>query len=149
MIPGINKSEPVVFLEALAQKGMRLTGPRRRLVQAIAAQRGLFTAEEVHRLVPQVGRATVFRTLKTLLSVGLVCRVALEHGAPRYGVASRLHHHHLVCVSCGQVRDVSPPEVEVWIHRLAHLGNFLVVGHRLEVYGLCALCQQKEEPCSP
>ncbi|MCS7207023.1 MAG: transcriptional repressor [Dehalococcoidia bacterium] len=145
MIPGINIGGPEALLEALAQRGMRLTGPRRRLVQAIAGQKGLFTAEALHSQVPDVGRATVFRTLKALVSAGLVCRVSLEHGAPRYGVASRLHHHHLVCVACGGVQDFVPPEVEALVHRLAQPRQFRVLGHRLEIYGLCAWCQAKEK----
>lgn len=150
MIPSINNlSGPAPLLEGLAQRWVRLTGPRRRLMQAIASQQGLFTAEEVHRLVPEVGRATVFRTLKALVDTGLVCRVVLEHGAPRYWVASRLHHHHLVCISCGLVRDFIRPEVESVVQHLATLGDFRVVGHRLEVYGLCLPCQQKGEGCSP
>ncbi|GBD11663.1 Ferric uptake regulation protein [bacterium HR23] len=149
MIPGITNAQGAsLLLEALAQRGMRLTGPRRRLVEAIASQKGLFTAEGVHSVVPEVGRATVFRTLKTLVGMGLLCRVPMEHGAPRYGLASRLHHHHLVCVACGEVRDFVRPEVEAILHRLASSADLRVLGHRLEVYVLCAHCQQKEGACS-
>lgn len=149
MIQSINNAEWLsVLLEGLAQRGVRLTGQRRRVVQAIASQQGLFSAEGVHRQVPEVGRATVFRTLKVLVDTGLVCRVVMEGGAPRYWVASRPHHHHLVCISCGQVKDFVRLEVESFVQHIALPSDFQVVGHRLEVYGLCFPCQQKGAQCS-
>jgi len=148
MIRSIKNGGVQVLEEALVRRGLRLTGPRRLLLQVIAAQGGLFTAEAVHRQAPQVGRATVFRTLKALVQAGVVCRVATEEGSPRYWLAPSLHHHHLICIACGAVRDFTHPDLETLVHRLAAAADLRVVGHRLEVYGLCARCQRKEEVCS-
>ena len=82
----------IARLEAL---GHRATEPRRTVVQAALFQRGHFTAEELCRELPAVGRATVFRTLKLLVELGVVCRVLLEDGHFRYRLSSPDHHHHL------------------------------------------------------
>ena len=53
----------------------------------------------------KVGRATVFRTIKLLLDLNILCRILLDDGTLHYRVSTRGHHHHLVCRECGRVED--------------------------------------------
>ena len=60
--------------EALFQ---RRTSPRRKLLSLVLQRTEHFSAEEIAKAMPKVGRATVYRTLAQLVAAGLVCRVLL------------------------------------------------------------------------
>lgn len=135
------------MVQALSQQGYRVTGPRRALVRLIAGRKVRFTAadleEDVARMAPVVGRATVFRTLELLLSLGLVERVHTE-GERRdaYVVAEEVHHHHLVCSRCGVVTEVTGCMVDDLVSSLARAADFQVEGHWMEIVGLCRRCRE-------
>jgi Fe2+ or Zn2+ uptake regulation protein len=97
----------------------------------IARQRSSFTAaellESVRLCAPQVGRATVFRTLDLLVEQGALRRVHTESGA-NWGHSYVLcgladaHHHHLVCTVCGRVSDFEGCSVEGLIEEVKASG---------------------------
>jgi Fur family transcriptional regulator, ferric uptake regulator len=68
----------------------------------------------------------------------------------RYELAEELteHHHHLVCSSCGLVRDlVSDTDAERLMNvamRRAIEQGFTPATHRLDIVGLCADCAARE-----
>ena len=88
------------LLDTLEEKGYRSTEPRRAMAQVIANQDKHFTAEDLRKQLPSLGRATIFRSLKLLVETGMVCRVLLEDGDLHYQLSHRGHHHHLLCVEC-------------------------------------------------
>ena len=59
-----------------------------------------------------MGRATIFRTLKLLVETGIVCRLSLLDGAPRYSLSPMEDHHHTVCVRCRRVGKFRASEFE-------------------------------------
>ncbi len=133
--------------QALSQQGYRVTGPRRALVRLIAGRKVRFTAadleEDVARMALVVGRATVFRTLELLLSLGLVERVHTEgEGRDAYVVAEEVHHHHLVCSRCGVVTEVTGCMVDDLVSSLARDADFQVEGHWLERVCLFRRCRE-------
>src|SRR3990172_9979492 len=87
------------------------------------------------------GRATVFRTIRLLTERGVVCRVLLEDGSLHYRLSRRGHHHHLVCLNCGGVRDLDECAVGDLVRELSRASGYEIEGHWLEVYGRCASCR--------
>jgi Fur family ferric uptake transcriptional regulator len=134
-------SELDLVVERLELRGHRVTAARRRVIQALLDAANHFTIEDVLRAVPDVGRATVFRTMKVLLDLNVVCRVLMEDGNIEYRLSSRGHHHHLVCRSCGRVEDFSKCDVASLVEELARKTEYEIEGHWLEVYGTCASCR--------
>jgi len=120
--------------------GRRLTGPRRAVLDHIAASRSPFTAEELCEALPGIGRATVFRTVKLLQEMEFVCRVPLEDGSVRYQLSEGEHHHHLVCSECNTVREFVDPEIDGLILAQAKSLGFRLQSHSLELYGRCSIC---------
>ncbi len=139
-------SDTDLILQRLALRGHRVTGSRRRVIEAVAAAPAHFTAEELLRCLPGVGRATVFRTVKLLLDLNLVCRVLMEDGSLHYRRSATGHHHHLVCTSCGRVEDFTRCDVPGLVAGLARDVSFEVEGHWLEVYGRCGACLPRTVP---
>ena len=120
--------------------GFRSTAPRRAELAATQEPTAPFTAEDLLSGVPRVGRATVFRTIKLLQELDLVCRVPLEDGSVRYRRSESGHHHDLVCRSCGLVTEFADLEIGARTQEQANLQGFSLQGHSLELYGLCAGC---------
>ena len=131
-----------LIIERLEMRGHRLTASRRRVLDAVLAQASPhFTVDDVLHAAPNVGRATVFRTMKLLTDLNIVCRVLLEDGALHYRLSARGHHHHLVCRDCGRVEDFSKCDVEPLVRELAKATDYEIEGHWLEVYGRCQTCR--------
>ncbi|MFB3052726.1 MAG: Fur family transcriptional regulator [Dehalococcoidia bacterium] len=128
-------------LEALDH---RVTPSRVAVIAAVLAQSGHFSVEEIMRRARAVGRATVFRTMRLLTDLEIVCRVILEDGSLHYRVSRRGHHHHLVCVSCGNVQDLDDCAVAGLVRELAAATEYEIEGHWLEFYGRCASCRARE-----
>jgi Fur family ferric uptake transcriptional regulator len=144
--------EARTLITALEGAGYRLTGPRRALASLIVGRTGHFTAGDLvvdakeHRL--GVGRATIFRTLEVLESLGSLERLDLPSGDHAYVVCQRSHHHHVVCSSCGRSTEIDDTGLRAVVDRIASRTGYQVVDHRLELFGLCALCQTKRKAAS-
>jgi Fur family ferric uptake transcriptional regulator len=130
-----------LIIERLEMRGHRITGSRRRVLDAVLAQPAHFTVDDVIHSTRKVGRATVFRTMKILLDLNIVCRVILDDGAMHYRVSTRGHHHHLVCTNCGRVEDFSQCDVQSLTRDLASATGYEIERHWLEVYGRCQACR--------
>lgn len=130
-------------IQKLEDRGHRLTPPRLAVVADVANAGDQFSAEEIAvRLKGRgIGRATVFRTLKLLVELDVLCRVLLDDGTLRYRWSKRGHHHHLVCTECGAVQDFTACDVAALVQGLSREADFAVDAHWLEVYGRCSTCR--------
>ena len=125
----------------LEARGYRVTPSRRAVIAAVLAQSGHFTADDLVTHCRGAGRATVFRTIRLLTELGVVCRVLFEDGSMRYLVSRRGHHHHLVCTGCGRVEDLDQCAIADAMRELSQATGYEVEGHWLELYGRCAQCR--------
>ena len=136
---GFTKAEQL--LQILEDQGYRSTSPRQALVRTVAARDRHFSAEEIRLQLPNIGRATVFRSLNLLEETGILCRVLLEDGRLHYQLSHRGHHHHLICTECGVSEDLVGCDIESMLKEKAGKHHFEMDGHRLEVYGRCLRCR--------
>jgi Fur family transcriptional regulator, ferric uptake regulator len=133
------------LLVALEREGYRLTEPRRAVAQLIADQAAHFSAADLvaearsQRL--GIGRATIFRTLDVLSSLGAVERLDLPSGDHAYVACEVAHHHHVVCSRCGRSRDVADAGLRNVVRDLERATGYRIDDHRLELFGLCPDCQ--------
>jgi Fur family ferric uptake transcriptional regulator len=136
------KTRQATVEELLNARGLRLTASRRAVVDEALAGDEPFSVAEMQRRLPQLGRATIFRAIRLLVELGLLCRVLLEDGTPRYRASAAAHHHHLVCTGCGSVEDFADCDLDAVSVALAGRTNYDIQGHRLELFGLCPTCQE-------
>ena len=125
----------------IVRSGHRLTAPRRRLLEVMAGLGDHFTADQVVAASPAVGRATVFRTLRLMQELAVVCQVVLDDGSVAYRLGSGAHHHHVVCSECGTVSDFSSHDIEDLVAELGRRTGFEIDSHRIELYGRCRHCR--------
>ncbi len=129
------------LMAVLEDRGYRSTAPRLAIIQLLEMKQAGFTAEEISEELPSVGRATVYRTIKLLLEEGVICKLALMDGAPKYSLSRNEHHHHTVCVKCGTVGEFRAATVERLLRAVGSDIPGEVVGHRMEFYINCHQCQ--------
>lgn len=126
-------------LEALCKEhGLRLTGQRRTILQALEESDDHPDAEELHRrvskLAPGISLATVYRTVNLLEKCGLIERHAFSDGRMRFEASGAEHHDHFIDMTTNEVIEFRCDEIERLQHLLAEQHGFEIVGHRLEIY---------------
>ena len=127
-------------MSVLEDRGYRATDPRRTVIGLLDRKEEGFSAEEICDEAPEVGRATVYRTIKLLLEAGVVCKLALPNGAPRYSLARVEHHHHTFCIECGMISEFRDVTVERLLRSIGEDISGDIVGHRMEFYIVCQDC---------
>jgi len=108
------------------------------------------SAEDIYQIVrkrsPEIGLATVYRTLELLSDLEVLKKLDFGDGRSRYEINetnSSHHHHHLICLLCGNVKEFEDDSLETLENAIAQKSNFLIVDHQLKIYGYCLACQQK------
>ena len=138
----LQKQKTVARLsDQLERSGHRMTPSRLAVLESIAGRQEHFTPDEIVEDSRPAGRATVFRTMRLLQDEGAICRVLMSDGSLRYKLGSLGHHHHFVCLLCGDVRDVSGCDVPAAVQEVGEMAGFEIQGHSLELYGRCATCR--------
>jgi Fur family ferric uptake transcriptional regulator len=99
-----------------------------------------FGAEEIHGALPKVGRATVYRTIRLLLDIGVICKLVMRDGSTKYSLARVEHHHHLVCVRCGTVEEFLDSTIERLVRAIGAEVSGEILGHRIEFDVICKTC---------
>jgi Fur family ferric uptake transcriptional regulator len=139
--------DATAIIDALDDAGYRLTGPRRAVADLIAARTGgTFTAAdlvaEARARGVAVGRATIFRALDVLESVGAVERLDLQSGDHVYVACVPTHHHHVICARCARTAEIGDLGLGAVAREVARRTGYRVDEHRLELFGLCPDCQR-------
>lgn len=142
-----------VLKEELKQKGCKLTPQRRSIVDVIIENEGKhLTAEEIYddvkKRCPEIGLATVYRTILLLEELNVISRLDLSDGCSRYEIVhtnEKHKHHHLICNNCSKVLEVKDDLLEELENRIEDKYAFKILDHSVKFYGLCEECQKKTE----
>jgi len=131
----------------LRRDGQRYTDNRRQLVQLLSSADTPLTIPEILERRRDLAQSSVYRNLSVLERAGVVQKVVTTDEWARYELAEDLthHHHHLICSSCGTVRDftVSPHlerSIDEALTVVALDQGFRLDHHRLDLVGLCESC---------
>ena len=139
------------FKQLLKRKGLKVTNQRLLVLEAIAScPEEHLTAEEIYELVklsyPEIGLATVYRTIQLLNELHLIDRINFDDGFVRYEMGSahghgqKHHHHHLICMKCGRVISFQDDLLEELEAKITATAGFRIVDHEVKLYGYCVEC---------
>ena len=133
------------FEQFVANKGLRRTGQRTKVLRVFLATEKHLTVQELHDLVRKkhkgIGYATVARTVKLMCESGLCRQVDFGDGALRYEHKyDHEHHDHLICVKCGKFEEIYSPKLERLQHELVREYDYVQQSHKLDIFGLCPQC---------
>lgn len=137
-----------IFQSYVRQKNLKHSGQRDQVLKVFLKSEKHLTAEELYQLVkkdaPGIGYATIYRTLKILCESGLCRELRCEDKTTRYEhLYGHEHHDHLICLKCGNFIEVASPDIEKLQEELARREGFVLMRHRLELYGICRHCKRK------
>lgn len=137
-----------IFRERLKEKGYKLTAQRQAVLEVMMAQEGEhLRPEEIFELVkenyPEIGLATIYRTLAILEEMAIVYKLDLNDGCSRYELSRTREdhrHHHLICIRCGEVAEMEEDLLESLEEEILKKKGFIIKDHKVKFYGYCRKC---------
>lgn len=136
------------YEERLKASGLKSTRQRKAILAILSADVKPFTAEEIYLALKteqiDISLSTVYRALETMSKKGVLQQVTLSgDNRMAYTVDRDAHRHYLVCSRCKKTLPISQCPLGAYEKALAKETGFLIQGHRLDIFGLCPDCQQK------
>lgn len=140
------------FKELLKKNGLKVTTQRTAILEVLQDRPGShLTAEEIYDCVkeehPDIGLATVYRTVQLLSELNVIDRFRLDDGYVRYEIGTMEenthHHHHLVCLHCQTVFAFEDDMLESLEKKIEESMGFHVSDHEVKLYGYCKDCRKK------
>lgn len=152
MAPTCTSEDIQRITSKLKKSGYKLTPQRQAIVDTILGSVGKhLTVEEIFDIVkqkrPEIGLATVYRTIMLMHEENLVTRLDLKDGTARYELTREDEHHthhHLVCIKCSQVLEFMDDLLDPIEEEIGKKYNFKVLDHSLKFYGICNECAKEE-----
>lgn len=138
------------FKQCLAQRGLKSTQQRAIILDTFLGVKEHLSTEELYLQIredhPKIGYATVYRTLKLFAECGIAEERNFGDGQTRYEPAhAEDHHDHLICTTCGSIVEFEDSEIERLQGIIADHHGFKMESHRLDLYGICSICQKKKK----
>ena len=144
----IGREEKQVLSSYLAAHRLKRSAQREAILDAFLRAGHHVSVEDLLKIVgrrhPEVGRTTIYRTLKLFKDAGLASELAFGGEARFEPVWNRDHHDHFVCVSCGAIFEFRSPEIERLQEEIASGIGFSIDGHRHHIFGRCRKCAARD-----
>ena len=138
---------PEALADLFRANGRKITAQRVCIFRALAGDATHPTAESVYervrRDIPNVSLKTVYQTLNDLAELGAITMLDVGTGSTRFDPNVETTHHHLVCRSCGKVRDLAADFPGVTVSRRRAQG-FAVDSAEVVFRGLCEECRMTD-----
>ncbi|MGB9679480.1 MAG: Fur family transcriptional regulator [Thermoanaerobacteraceae bacterium] len=136
------------FKEKLKSKGYKLTTQRRVILDVMAENKEKhLSSEEIYDLVkvkyPEIGLATVYRTLQLFEELDIIYKLNFDDGRSRYELHHDEihHHHHLICLKCGNVIEMEGDLLENLEEAIETTKDFKIIDHNVKFFGYCSKCR--------
>lgn len=135
--------------ERLQSSGYKLTTQRRAIIDTFIENEGKhLNTEEIYELVrtryPEIGLATVYRTLQILEDMDIIYKHNFDDKCSRYELNHKEedhHHHHLICLKCGKVIEVEDDLLDELEDKIDKNNNFKIINHKVKFFGYCSDCR--------
>ena len=130
-------------LSSLKKEHLRITEPRKALLQLLVDSKTPRSAEEIHTALgaSQYDLVTVYRNMEAFEKAGIVNRMPTESGKSLYELNEESHHyHHIICRKCHRAEKLDICEMEK-LEKLASNLGYSEFTHVLELYGVCEDCR--------
>jgi len=142
------------LIKALVNNGYKTTIQRSLVYDILSENKDQhLSTEEVYELIkdknPNMGIATIYRTLQLFEEIGLVYKHNFDDGCSRYEILSpnsqEVHqHHHLLCKKCGKIIEVKEDLMNSLEEIIEKQYNFEILNHVVKFTGICSECRNKE-----
>lgn len=128
--------------QEIRKAGLKVTAPRVKILELLekSPERHV-SAEDVYKMLlaadEDIGLATVYRVLTQFEAAGLVEKHHFEDSYSVFELNKGKHHDHIVCVTCGRVKEFVDDTIEQRQQMIADDLGFQINEHELVIYGQC------------
>ena len=136
------------YQEVLKGHGLKVTKPRVAVLELLYKNEHGLDAETIKNTIEKdnlyIDLSTVYRTLDTFVSKGLLTKFDLGDKKYNYKIKAHNHSHHLECEVCGKSFDLECP-MNVIEEIITKETGFYLTNHKIEFKGVCKNCQESKE----
>lgn len=137
---------PDLTLSSLRDGGHKITNVRRQIINIFSQAKKPLSAQEIIIKLKlkniNVNKTTVYRELQFLHDNNYLIKVHLKPHETSYEYKGLIHHHHLVCESCGKIDNITNCLADELESEIFKKRGFKVKRHSLEFYGICSDCKK-------
>lgn len=135
-------------LKKLRENKHKLTPQRLAIAKILVRSEGHPNVEKIYERLqddfPTMSLATVYRNVLLLKSLGEVLELGFPDGSNRYDGNKPYPHPHVVCLKCKKIIDPELTTLKDMTEEVANETGFHILTHRLDFFGLCGGCKNKE-----
>lgn len=131
--------------ELFKNNGKSFTGVRSVILDILGSATSPLNPKQILGMIKgkKPDLATIYRNLSLMESLGIIESVDLGEGFKRYEmVLPENHRHHIVCNKCGMIQEVEECGLQEIEKKIFRKIGFKIEKHRLEFFGVCALCRK-------
>ena len=138
-------TDELLLKKVLQDHSHKLTHPRLKVFRVFQNGQPQTIAELITALDGTVNRVTVYRIIDLFEQLGVVKRIPIGWKYKlELGELFARHHHHITCLSCGNMVTIHEDKIaESLIRHLGKGSGFIITAHQLELQGYCKDCQTK------
>ena len=134
--------ELVDYKEMLKEAKFKVTKKRLRMIEIFMEDERYLSAKEIQEMMnkeyPGISYDTIYRNLHTLKDINVLEQTTFG-GEMQYKIScTDHHHHHFICERCGETKVAQYCPVKTWE---SELNGVKINSHKVELYGLCEVCQ--------
>jgi Fe2+ or Zn2+ uptake regulation protein len=113
---------------------IRLTNKRKQILKTLQKHEGVFSANDLHKKLPEIDLATIYRNLDLFTKEDMIKKVHLGSEEAQYEYQENPHHH-AVCSECNKVIHFKTSDEK--IKKILGIKNFEIDEIELIVKGKC------------
>jgi Fur family ferric uptake transcriptional regulator len=125
---------------------IRLTSARKAILDELDNCHAHLTANQIHESLverlPSINLSTVYRSLEYLVDHELISISDMGLGSPVYELKTGEPHHHLVCLNCKSIFDLSDDFVQPFFNQVEQEYNMEIHTTHLILFGICNNCKE-------
>jgi Fur family transcriptional regulator, peroxide stress response regulator len=135
------------MLAKLKSCDFRITPQRLAVLKILAASESHPSVDDIYKKVkaefPMTSLATVYKTVSLLKELNEVLELGFPDGSNRYDGLNPFPHPHVICMKCKKIMDPELMNVDELSEEMSRKTGYKIFNHRLDFFGLCPECQQK------
>ena len=129
--------------EILQNKNLSITPLRLDVLEIINSSLSALSAQEIGGKLNEYDRVTLYRTLKSFISSGIIHEISLAGLEPKYALcrdecSSETHNHqhvHFSCIECNKVLCVEAEKIPI-----IKIPKFSIKSLDIQAKGICESC---------
>lgn len=134
-------------INKLKEHNVRITPQRNAIIKFLIDTDVHPTADDIYQELvgdfPNMSVATVYNNLRLLVRMNLVNELKYGDTSSRFDFSAD-DHYHAICSICGKITDIQYPGLDDVEMVASNLTGYEVNSHRLEIYGICPECQERQ-----